>query len=158
MEKRIENIYGKKIRVRVMGILVKNDQVLLISHRGLNDANEFWMPPGGGVEFGEDLKGALQREFQEEVNLSVEVGRLLYIHEHIQAPLHAVEFFFEIPSFKGSVELGTDPETQDFQLIDMAKFMSISDLNSIKSDLLHVVFQNLTTIDDLLKNEGNILF
>ena len=66
----IKRIFGNQIRVRVMGILVKNHQLLLVNHSGLNQDNELWLPPGGGVEVGERVVEALIREFNEEVKKS----------------------------------------------------------------------------------------
>ena len=49
----IKSIFGNRIRVRVMGLLAREDQILMVDHSGLNAEDELWLLPGGGVEVGE---------------------------------------------------------------------------------------------------------
>jgi ADP-ribose pyrophosphatase YjhB (NUDIX family) len=44
------------VRVRVGGILITNDGILLIAHK--KDNNVYWLLPGGGVDYGESLSEA----------------------------------------------------------------------------------------------------
>jgi ADP-ribose pyrophosphatase YjhB (NUDIX family) len=63
--------------VRVYGLLINRQHQVLISderHQGKN----FSKFPGGGLELGEGLKEALQREFMEECNAEVEVVNHFY--------------------------------------------------------------------------------
>mgnify|MGYP000055950089 CR=1 FL=1 len=39
---------------------------------------------GGGLEFGEGTQDCLKREFMEEMNLEVKVGKLFYINDFLQ--------------------------------------------------------------------------
>ena len=52
-------------RVRVAGILIEDDRILLIEHTK-ND-KKYWLVPGGGVDWGESAAEALIREFKEEI-------------------------------------------------------------------------------------------
>jgi ADP-ribose pyrophosphatase YjhB (NUDIX family) len=54
-------------RVRVSAILRWRGRILLIRH--LKSGRETWLLPGGGVESGESLLTALQRELWEETGL-----------------------------------------------------------------------------------------
>jgi 8-oxo-dGTP diphosphatase len=87
----IGNLYGGSVRVRVGGLCVQEHRILLVNHALYGPEGIFWSPPGGGVQFGESAQQALVREFREETGLDVEVGELLFVHEHIAVPLHAVE-------------------------------------------------------------------
>ncbi len=103
-------IYGNRTRVRVMGILKKNDKYLLINHTGLNKENIFWHFPGGGLEPHETLENALKREFLEETNLYVEILEFIKIKEYISRPLHAIELYFSVKHISGELKIGQDPE------------------------------------------------
>jgi 8-oxo-dGTP diphosphatase len=54
-------------RIRVSAILRWRGRVLLIRHDKRGE--EVWLLPGGGVQMGESLTDALQRELMEEVGL-----------------------------------------------------------------------------------------
>jgi 8-oxo-dGTP diphosphatase len=69
-----------------VGALIVDDQGrLFFSKRGELAKNERgrWEFPGGAVEFGETLAGALRREMREEYGIEVEVGELLDVVDHI---------------------------------------------------------------------------
>src|SRR5205814_2113551 len=87
-------IFGNKLRVRVCGICIKDQTILLIKHKYLGPKNELWAPPGGGLNFGENARTSLEREFKEETGLNVRVEDFLFIHEFLNPPLHAIELFF----------------------------------------------------------------
>ena len=54
-------------RIRVSAILRWRGRILLIRHE--KAGGETWLLPGGGVQLGESLVSALQRELQEETGL-----------------------------------------------------------------------------------------
>jgi ADP-ribose pyrophosphatase YjhB (NUDIX family) len=54
-------------RIRVSAILHWRGRILLIRHE--KDGNERWLLPGGGVQGGESLVEALQRELLEEIGV-----------------------------------------------------------------------------------------
>jgi 8-oxo-dGTP diphosphatase len=68
-----------KFNIRVYGILIQNQQVLITDEviRG-NRMTKF---PGGGLEFGEGLSECLIREFDEELDIEIKVGKLFYIND-----------------------------------------------------------------------------
>jgi 8-oxo-dGTP diphosphatase len=72
-----------KFNIRVYGILINDKQEVLISdeHRFKTAFTKF---PGGGLEFGEGIADGLKREFQEELNLEIEVGDLFYVNDFLQ--------------------------------------------------------------------------
>lgn len=102
--------FGHRLRVRVHGLCWQEGRLLVIGHRGLIPGALWWAPPGGGVEPGESLIQAVEREMREETHLQVQVGRLVGWTEFLQPPLHAVEFFFHVQAFSGQATLGEDPE------------------------------------------------
>ncbi len=98
----------KNIRIRVCGILEKDDELLLVKH--IKNNNEYYLLPGGGVDHGEDFITALKREFMEECNLDVEVEDMLFISEGI-APdggRHIVNVYFKVSYVSGDLQVGLD--------------------------------------------------
>ena len=58
-------------RIRVSAILRWSDRLLLCRHE--KGGRDYWLLPGGGVNSGESLVDALQRELGEEVGIDDEV-------------------------------------------------------------------------------------
>ena len=73
----------KEIIPIVLGI-VKRDNKILVSKGYDKTKNEtFYRSIGGGIEFLENSKDALKREFKEELNIDINVGEFLGISENI---------------------------------------------------------------------------
>ncbi len=147
--------YGGKVRVRVSGVLVQEEKVLLVGHRGIVPDNLWWAPPGGGVEFGETLTERLQKEFEEESGIFVDVCDFLGVGEFLEKPLHAIELFFSVKQVGGVLKKGEDPEfsTQD-QLIKEVCMMPFSEIKKIKKDCIHGLLRESDTTQDLLTPRG----
>jgi len=144
-----ENIYGNRIRNRVMGICIENDRILLVKHKHIGNPH-FWCPVGGGVELFETAQNALKREFLEESNLEISVGKLLFVHEFIQKPFHAIEFFFEVKIIGGNLEKGYDPE---LDLIEAVSWLSFEELAAQKTGCKHQIFEKISSFSQLWEIE-----
>ncbi len=107
---KVDDFYGGRLRVRVCGLLERHGRLLLARHEGIGPAGRLWLPPGGGLEFGESAAECLVREFQEECGVRIHVGPFYHLHEHIAPPLHAVELFYRVTLEEGEPTLGHDPE------------------------------------------------
>jgi ADP-ribose pyrophosphatase YjhB (NUDIX family) len=81
-----------KIIVICRGIIVDNDKMLVVE----NAKNNFFCPPGGKMEFGENPKQTTIREVEEELVVKPELGRLLYVNTYNDGKDQAVEFLYEI--------------------------------------------------------------
>jgi 8-oxo-dGTP diphosphatase len=137
----VRDLYGGHVRVRACGICIADDQILLVNHAMYGENGFFWSPPGGGVMFGETARKTVIREFKEEANIDVKVGKLLFVNEHIAGPLHAVELFFEINSFEGLISKGIDPEfSADDQIIKDVRWMNWEEIKKYKAEQLHSLF------------------
>src|SRR5881398_4182065 len=79
LAKKIEQMFS----IRVYGILINEAQQVLVSDE-LIRGNYYTKFPGGGLEFGEGTRDCLRREFNEEMNLRVEVGEHLYTTDFYQ--------------------------------------------------------------------------
>jgi 8-oxo-dGTP pyrophosphatase MutT (NUDIX family) len=65
-------------RCRTAGVLIHDRAILLQGE----PQRTFWTLPGGGIELLEPSHVALQREMQEELGISVQIERLLWVVEH----------------------------------------------------------------------------
>ncbi len=147
-----------RVRVRVCGIYVRNNKLLLIKHRGLGE-DYLWSPPGGGVEFNTSIEENLLREFREETGLTIEVGEFLFINEFISSPFHAIELFFKVKVIEGELKLGKDPELKsDNQIITGIKFMDMEELKREKSQNIHNILRNCKDTEDILDLRGYFIF
>jgi ADP-ribose pyrophosphatase YjhB (NUDIX family) len=69
--------------VRVYGILLDEDQRLLVSDEFIR-GNYITKLPGGGLEIGEGTRDGLAREFMEEAGIEVHVGDHFYTTDFFQ--------------------------------------------------------------------------
>lgn len=155
----IDQTYGHKLRVRVCGICVQDDKILLVKHKHLGPSGTLWAPPGGGMEYGESASEALIREFKEETQLEIAVEEFLFVHEYLDPPLHGVELFFKVKIISGTLDLGHDPEMSPTdQILTAAKFMDLKKLQNASFDSLHYVLQNVEDLKTLINQKGYFKF
>jgi len=105
--------------LRVYGILINEQNQLLVSDeyiRGMK-ITKF---PGGGLEFGEGTRDCLKREFLEEMNLNVEVGKHLYTTDYFQlSSFNSSHQIISIYYFVNALEKITAPlRTKPFDFDD----------------------------------------
>jgi len=150
--KEIETVFGNQLRLRVSGICIQKDSVLLIKHQSIGKKGILWAPPGGGLKFGETIHDALKREFLEETGLSIEVEELILVNEYLENPLHAIELFFKAIVTGGDLIKGTDPEMSfENQLISEIKFLPFSELAVMDPETVHSLFKTYKRASDFMK-------
>ena len=74
------NTQNKRQLFAVIALICNEEGSILLQKRhdpSIPESHGKWEFPGGGVEFGETLKEALQRECKEEIGCEVTIGRLL---------------------------------------------------------------------------------
>jgi 8-oxo-dGTP pyrophosphatase MutT (NUDIX family) len=84
------------VRTSAKGLIVR-DGALLVLH--MRDARgDYYTLPGGGQERGESLLQTAVRECYEEIGVTVQVGALRFIHEHIEQnaddDIHQIDMIF----------------------------------------------------------------
>jgi len=82
----------QKIVVRCRGIILDENEMLVVTHPGQN----FFALPGGKLEWGEDPLGCIERELIEELGIKPKIGRLFYVNTFVAEERHTTEFLFEI--------------------------------------------------------------
>ncbi len=130
--------------IRVYGILLNNQQQVLVSDEHIR-GNYYTKFPGGGLELGEGTRDCLKREFMEEMGLAVAVGDHIYTTDFYQmsafkpddqiiaiyyfatalapitAPLRTIPFDFDEREKKIYEQT---QETETFRFIDWNDFSS----------------------------------
>jgi len=81
---------ARSIRIRVAGVFTRGDEILLVNH--VRGSDSYWLLPGGGVDYGESLAQALEREMLEECAVKTRAGRLLFVAESIPPDFHRQVF------------------------------------------------------------------
>ena len=129
-------------RVRVAGILIEDDRILLIEHTKNN--RKYWLVPGGGVDWGESAAEALIREFKEDTGLDIEVEKFLFISETI-APdkqKHVINLYFKIKKVENSsniMKLGEEKILTDLRFIPEDEIKNIKLYPNIKEKLIKLL-------------------
>lgn len=110
------------------GVVVEDGRILLLNQD--TGTGRSWSLPGGKVEEGETLAGALIREMREETGLEVEPGRLLYVCDHLPGDgTHVVHMTFEarrVGGMVGDIAAGVDTAP-----IRGVEFVKISELPAL---------------------------
>lgn len=139
----------KEPRIRVSGILKKDNEILFVKHR--KHGEEYYLLPGGGVDFGETFEIALKREFLEEVNLNVSVNKLCLISEGVdpKGEKHIINLVFLVDYVSGEIVL------PDEERIVGAEYLKISNLDqytiypNIKKELKKGSFETINYLGNI---------
>ncbi|MFU8859767.1 MAG: NUDIX domain-containing protein [Cyclonatronaceae bacterium] len=151
-----DRIFGGHLRVRVNGLIISDSRLLLVEIASPSSGKIFWMPPGGGVGFGETLKDALIREIDEETGLQIEPVKLRYVTEYIRHPYHAVEMYYSCRITGGQTVMGYDPELEpDRQIIKNIRWADLTDLGDMH---LYPEFLKTRSVEDISDVNGETLF
>jgi 8-oxo-dGTP diphosphatase len=155
IKEEVDNVYGHRVRIRVCGLCVQDDKILLIHHRGVGKKGALWAPPGGGLDFGESTEQTLVREYKEETGLDIVVKEFLFVNEYLNVPLHAIELFFRIEITGGILTKGSDPEMNvNTQIIEELRYWSMEEISSQDPLLFHSILINKKSINDLLRQRS----
>ena len=151
----IIDTFGHRLRTRVSGVCIRNEEILLVKHLSVGQSDILWAPPGGGMQFGENAEACLKREMLEECGLSVEIGKLLFVYEYLDNPLHAIELFFEVTDIKGDLQKGFDPELDHSnQIITEVRWMSFEEIKSSPKEQFHGILHKADSARELLSLNG----
>jgi len=124
-------------RIRVAGILLNSHgEVLMIEHQ--KEGKEYWLLPGGGVDYGEEVKTALSREFLEETGLDVDVKEFLFMVESI-APdqsRHIVNLVFLVEKKGGALHIGEEERLKSVKYIQCSQIYDMIIYPNTKKEII----------------------
>ena len=107
----------KKIIVRVRAIIIDEGKLLVVKH---SPTAKFTALPGGHLEWGEDIQECLIREIIEELGVTPEIGRLLYVNNFIEKETdQSIEFFFEVTNSHEFKNLENLERTHAFEIAEI---------------------------------------
>jgi ADP-ribose pyrophosphatase YjhB (NUDIX family) len=91
--------------------------------KSLDDANDYWCLPGGGVDPGEGLEVALHREMVEELGVKPAIGNLLYVQQFVHGDVEHMELFFQITNAADYLDIDLSQTTHGTTEIDQVAFI-----------------------------------
>ena len=96
-------------RLSVRAVVVHKGKLLCVrlqpNAARVSQPATYWCLPGGGLESGEDLISALEREMVEETGVRPQVGHLLYIQQFQDDKAEYLDFFFAVTNGADFVDI-----------------------------------------------------
>jgi 8-oxo-dGTP diphosphatase len=124
---------------RVSVIVVENGKILLVRHR--KGSRQYWVLPGGRLEYGETFQECGVRELKEETGLDVETQDFVYLSEAI-APdrsRHIVNIYLRGKVVGGTMKVGSEPVLAGVDFIPLDELTKLTLFPPIAQTLIKSV-------------------
>jgi 8-oxo-dGTP diphosphatase len=127
---------AKKFNVRVYGLLIENNKILLADE--MIKGKRVTKFPGGGLEFGEGTIDCLIREFKEETGLDIKVVSHFYTTDYYVASLfnthhQLLSIYYKVAKTDLNQQ-ETLIEQTDYSMSDYIVGFRWQDISSIRED------------------------
>ena len=110
--------------IRVTAAIIELENKILIAQRKAKDSlfGGLWEFPGGKIEDGETPKECMARELKEELEIEVEVGRLIISNKH-RYPNGIYELLvYKVEHISGNFVLNDHDEIKWITIAEISKF------------------------------------
>ena len=110
---------------RISVVVISEQKILLVKHR--KGTRQYWVLPGGRLEYGETFHECAVREVKEETGLDVVVDKIVFLSEAIATDRssHIVNVYVTAHVTGGVMALGDEP------VLAAVDFISISELDHL---------------------------
>jgi 8-oxo-dGTP diphosphatase len=111
---------------RISVVVIDEGKILLVRHRKGN--RQYWVLPGGRLEYGETFQECGVRELKEETGLDVEIQGFLFLSEAI-APdrsRHIVNVYLRAKVVGGTMRLGNEPVLAGVEFVPLAEITQLT--------------------------------
>lgn len=141
--KKLQKLDNSVFRVAVKALILDGESVLIIK----DDSDNDWGFPGGGIDYGEDVRTALERELHEEVAIPFgsfkSIPKLVHVSAgHVKQDIPRVNIFYFVDVDPSLIKLGPDAKE--------IKWISIKDeLDAVVWDPAH---GDPTKVNKILKS------
>ena len=132
-----------KRRIAVRAVIIHEGKMLatwLKPYRG--QPNDYWCVPGGGIDEGESLHTAVEREVMEELGVKPEIGNLLFIQQFATSDTNHLEFFFHVTNTEDFLEIDLTATENGDKEIEKLEFIQTSESTVLPDFLTSIDFEN----------------
>jgi 8-oxo-dGTP diphosphatase len=149
-------VSGQGARIRCAGLLLRNGRILMESLVGV----ERWSPIGGGLQPGETVPEAIQREFREELGWDVTVGEMAVVTDDLFTGAgrteHAISFFAIVEGGPEDGSLPAPPPGEDHQELAWIPVSELGELTLLPQHLAEDIPVALSTGQVVFHSERRI--
>ena len=118
---------SENIRVRIAVVIPKDNEILLVRHS--KKGRNYWLIPGGGVDYGETIQDCARREIKEETNLDIKLIKLLFISESVSVEhgrhLLNLTFLGQASNPMDEIKVLSDERVQEARFVPVDKLDKI---------------------------------
>jgi len=116
-------------RISAGGIVVHDDQLLLVHHIEASGA-DYWVMPGGGIEGDEGIFKAAQREVWEETNIKVRAEKIAYVQDFIDNGKYVCKFWVYCSLVEGDAGIQNKGVNETY--LKDARFFSRAEIQKVE--------------------------
>jgi ADP-ribose pyrophosphatase YjhB (NUDIX family) len=95
------------IRIGSAAIIEKSTEagpMILLGKRAKEPYKGYWVPPGGGIKWGEYANDAAKRELEEETGLKIETYSIAHVAESITEDEHRIIIYWNAVVLEGELK------------------------------------------------------